>query len=84
MENVENIKRERFERVASKRVQAVLDGLRLIGNCGNRINYSYTEEDVKYMFDEINRAVREAKACYSDTTVAEEKFSFKSNLNLKA
>ena len=33
---------ERFKRIASRRVQDILDKLRLLGNCSEKANYSYT------------------------------------------
>ncbi|MDZ7694752.1 MAG: hypothetical protein U5K69_27145 [Balneolaceae bacterium] len=39
--------RERFEKVAGKRVQFILEKLDLLGNCANQSNYDYSEEDVK-------------------------------------
>lgn len=57
-------KRERFEKVASNRVQKVIDFLGLIGNCANKNNYEYSRRDVELMFKEINRAVKEAKVMY--------------------
>lgn len=55
-------KSERFKKVAERRVRAVLRYLRLIGNCSNRGNYSYTQDDVRKIFYEIDQAVRAAKA----------------------
>lgn len=57
-------KRERFENVASNRVQRILDTLRLLQNCSNKNNYEYTEKDVDRMFTEISSAVKEAKQAY--------------------
>jgi hypothetical protein len=57
-------RRERFEKVASNRVQKVIDFLGLIGNCANKNNYEYSEKDVELMFKEINRAVKEARVMY--------------------
>ena len=37
-------KTERFKRVAERRVRAILRDMRILGNCGNRGNYSYSEE----------------------------------------
>jgi hypothetical protein len=54
-------KRDRFERVASNRVQKVIDFLALIGNCANRNNYEYTEADVEYMFTEMSKALKAAR-----------------------
>ena len=57
-------KRERFENVASNRVQRILDTLQLLQNCANKNNYEYTEKDVDRMFSEISSAVRDAKQVY--------------------
>lgn len=69
-------KRERFEKVASNRVQKVIDFLGLIGNCSNKNNYEYTEKDVELMFKEINRAVKEARVMY-DKELNKAKTGFK-------
>lgn len=58
-------KRERFEKVASKRVQRVLDTLELIQNCSNRNNYEYDQNDVDKMFSEISKALKDAQAAYA-------------------
>lgn len=57
-------KRERFENVASNRVQRILDTLQLLQNCANKNNYEYTEKDVDRMFSEITSAVRDARQAY--------------------
>jgi len=62
----ETTKRERFTKVASKRVQNVLENLRLLKNCANKNNYEYTQEDVDKMINEINKAVKELKAVYAN------------------
>lgn len=59
-----NLKRNRFEKVASNRVQRILDTLVLLQNCSNRNNYEYDENDVNRMFTEISRKLRETKAVY--------------------
>lgn len=64
MKNVE--RRDRFEKVASKRVQRVIDTLELLKNCSNRNNYDYAQEDVDLMFREINRALNRTKAAFSE------------------
>ena len=57
-------KRQRFENVASNRVQRILDTLQLLQNCSNKNNYEYTEKDVDKMFSEIFSAVKDAKQAY--------------------
>lgn len=69
-------KRERFEKVASNRVQKVIDFLGLIGNCSNKNNYEYSEKDVELMFKEINRAIKEARVMY-DKELNKAKTGFK-------
>lgn len=55
-------KEARFKRVAERRVRVILRYLRVLGNCGNRGNYSYTEADYRKIFSEIDQALRDAKA----------------------
>ena len=57
-------KRQRFENVASNRVQRILDTLQLLQNCSNKNNYEYTEKDVDKMISEISSAVKDAKQAY--------------------
>lgn len=57
-------KRKRFTKVATNRVQKIIDYLNLLQNCSNRNNYEYDEEDVNHMFEEIGKALREAKSVY--------------------
>ena len=54
-------KRERFEKVASTRVQKIINLLDLLGNCSNKNNYDFSEKDVDLMFLEINRALKDTK-----------------------
>ena len=56
-----NIKRLRFEKVAAKRVEKILHYLDLLGNCSNRNNYEFTNNDVEKMFKEIQKAVSNSK-----------------------
>lgn len=59
-------KRQRFEKVAGKRVQKILDTLQLLKNCSNRNNYEFTESDVEQMFSEISKAMKESRAAYTN------------------
>lgn len=76
MEPVET-RRERFEKVASNRVQRILDTLSLLKNCAKKNNYEYDEKDVEMMFTEINKAVRDAKATFSAELEKSNKHGFK-------
>lgn len=75
----ESSKRKRFTKVATNRVQKIINYLDLLQNCSNRNNYEYDEEDVNHMFDEINKAIRDAKAVYTNElnkTTGKGNFSF--------
>ena len=56
-----NNKQERFKRVATRRTNAVLKSLQVLGNCSNRSAYEYTEEEINRIFAEIERTVKLTK-----------------------
>ena len=70
-------KRERFETVATKRVQYILDKLELLGNCANRNNYEYGEEDVRKMFVVIKEHIRKTEIKFGDEIAKKTKSIFK-------
>ncbi|MBQ6188379.1 MAG: hypothetical protein IJK49_10610 [Prevotella sp.] len=74
-----NAKRERFTKVATNRVQKVIDYLNLLQNCSNRNNYDYDQEDVDQMFEAINKALKDARNMYSKelNKTSKSGFSFK-------
>ena len=54
-------KQERFVRIAENRTNRILEQIRLLGNCSNKHNYSYTDEDIKKIFSVIENELKEAK-----------------------
>lgn len=56
--NNSNLKKDRFKRVASKRVDNLLNGIRSLSNCSNTNNYQYTEDDVQKMIKAIKDELR--------------------------
>lgn len=58
----EDLKRERFKRLATQRTNSVLLRLKVLGNCANRSAYTYSEDEVNKIFSEIERRVREMKS----------------------
>ena len=70
-------KRVRFEDVASKRVQYIIDKLELLGNCSNRNNYEYSEEDVRKMFSVIREQLRKTEARFTDELNKKSRRTFK-------
>ena len=69
-------KNERFIRIASPRVNSVIDKLDILSNCASS-NYEYTEEQVEAMFDAIRNAVDACYAQFQPKVKSEkEKFTF--------
>lgn len=57
----ENIKHDRFIRIVESRVNKILSNLDNLGKCSNKRNYEYSEDQVKKIFKEIERKVKETK-----------------------
>ena len=70
-------KRERFIRIAEARTNKILDMLRLLGNCANKSNYDYDEEDIKQIFAAIDKEVKAAKNSFMGIESNEERFALK-------
>lgn len=61
-----NMRRLRFEKIASKRVQKILDDINVLSNCSNRNNYEYSDADVKKMMTAIKGQIRQLEMAFSD------------------
>lgn len=57
--------RNRFVRIAERRVNVILNNLKSLGKCSNKRNYEYTEADVKKIFSEIDIKYREVKLMFN-------------------
>lgn len=55
-------KNEKFLRIATPRVNAIIDKLDILSNCAGS-NYEYTEEQVETMFQALRDAM---DACYNE------------------
>ena len=67
-------KKERFKRIVEKRTNKILEQLRLLGNCSNKNNYDYTEEDVKKIFFAIDTEIKSAKMKFN-SKISKDKFT---------
>ena len=67
-------RRERFIRIVERRVNNILDGIDNLGKCSNQKNYEYDEEDVKKIFNEIEKKIKEVKSMYQDSHKEKQKF----------
>lgn len=61
MSKLNKEKHDRFVKVAEQRTNRILKTLRLLGNCANKSNYDYTEEEVKKIFTAIEKELRNTK-----------------------
>ena len=52
--------RQKFIRLANKRVNRALKAIQLIGNLSNRSNYDFTDDDVRKIFQALKS---ELKCC---------------------
>ena len=69
--------RERFEEIASRRVDKVLSSMQSLQNCSNRYNYEYSDEDVKKMLSVIKISFDELKVSFEKEISKNNKESFK-------
>lgn len=54
-------KRERFKKIAEQRTNKILKMLRLLGNCANKSNYEYNDDEVKKIFAAIEKEIKITK-----------------------
>lgn len=59
-------KREAFHRLGTRRTNAVLERLRILGHLTNRQLYEYDEEEVNKMFKAIEIEMRDVKARFKN------------------
>jgi len=53
--------REKFVRLATKRVNGAIKEMNLIGNLSNKSNYDYTDEDVAKIFKALQGELNSCK-----------------------
>ena len=70
-------KRDRFVRIAERRVNKILDDLDSLGKCANRRNYQYDNSDVRRIFGEIEKKLRETRTLYKSSTNNNNRFRLK-------
>ena len=67
-------KRDRFIRIVERRVNILLSNLDSLGKCSNKKNYGYTDNDIKKIFNEIDKKSKEIKAMFNGKTNKEKVF----------
>lgn len=58
-------KREKFVRLAEKRMDNILKGIELMGNLANTNNYEYTQEDLHKIVKTLKSAVSDLEHTYN-------------------
>lgn len=61
-------KREKFVRLAEKRMDSILKGIELMGNLSNSNNYEYTQEDLNKIIKTLKSAVADLEHTYNATS----------------
>ena len=76
MDNSE-LKKDRFKRVASRRVDNILKSIRSLSKCSNTNNYEYNEEDLNKMVKAIKEELRTMDTLYrKNLTNKKDSFNF--------
>jgi len=71
MEKISESKQEAFRRLATKRTNAVLERIRVLGHCANPQLYEYSEEDVKKIFRAIEKELKIVKTRFQNSSTPE-------------
>ncbi len=53
--------RERFVRIAERRVNRIMDALEKLGGCSDKRNYDYSNADIKKIFEKIEQKLKETR-----------------------
>ena len=69
-------KSEVFIRLAELRVKSVLNSFRILGNCGSRVNYDYTQEQVNEITASIDNAYANLLAKFTPSKQEQTAFTF--------
>lgn len=75
--NNEKIKRERFVKIAENRTNKILSMIKLLGNCSNKNNYTYTDDDVKQIFSAIDQELRITKSKFQEVQIDKKEFKLR-------
>lgn len=70
-------KRERFVRLAEARTNKILEMMKLLGNCSNKANYEYTDDDIKQILSALEKELKNTKNRFLGLDAKEERFTLK-------
>ena len=64
-------KEQRFRRIAEKRVQLVIDSIRSLSNCSNKRMYEWNDEQLKKIWDVIDKELAKCRASFENARPGE-------------
>lgn len=67
-------KKERFKRIAEQRTNKIISTLALLGNCSNKGNYDYNEEQINRIFNAIEEELKNTKMKFESQQKENKKF----------
>lgn len=73
---VKESKADLFIRLGKPRIEKVLKSLRILGNCSNKSNYEYSDEQVDKMAIRLSEALKKTILKFHDIKKEEESFEF--------
>ena len=76
MSNMEK-KRERFVRIAERRVNKLLADFDSLAKCANKKNYQYTEQDVRAIFGELEGKLKEIRLLFKSADSTSRRFTLR-------
>lgn len=72
---VKESKHEKFVRIVEARTNKAAEMIRLIGNCANTSSYDYSEDDVKKIFNYLEKEIKNARNKFNGTDNEEGRFT---------
>lgn len=54
---MDEVKHNRFVKVAEKRMEVLINDFYKLGNCASRVSYDYSDNEVKAIFDELDKQI---------------------------
>ena len=69
-------KEQRFQEVASKRVNNVLSSLQSLQKCSNKNNYTFTPAQVKKMLSVLQAELDNTKRAFNEDKASKSEFRF--------
>ena len=75
--NKKDIKRDRFQRLAERRVSKCIQSMRLVGNLGNKSVYEYTDSEQKQLIAVLEAELRSLKSKFRSRQTPNDENEFK-------